>query len=447
MKIKSKESLKIVGCYIFFCVLWILFSYEILHQMKQGTDLYKTLQTYKGSFFILLTSILLFKLIQNSYFKIQALDSQLQNRISELKYSQIEVNDMNNAIDKLFDISLKMLDPDKCSEKTFIKKIFRIASKLVSESDLGSAFVVREGNLKFIDSMGFNLDELNEMFTEKNLYSFSSKRVIVNRNCEKEIKKKLKNKNSSLKDVKESMYIGIYADKNIIGGFNLDISKGSNEYFTKETIYKIQMIQNISNKFYNLKKASDYRFEMQNDVVQSFITALEFHDQYTRGHSESVGSYSVKLGNSLNLDEKQLDELYWAALLHDIGKIIIPSETLNKEGELTDAEYEIVKNHSKVGAEIVRNSSSLKEVSQYILYHHERWDGKGYPEGLKGDEIPLISQIISVADTWHAMTSERPYKKKLSNDEAIDELIRNRGTQLSPKVVSVFMKNKNYFTS
>jgi len=440
MKVKSKESLKIVGCYFFISLLWILFSDEILYQMKKGTDLYEPFQTYKGFFFVLLTSILLFKFIENSYSKVQALGSQLQNSLSE-------VNDMNNTIDKLFNISLKVLDLNNYSEKTFIKKIFRIAFNLISESDLGSAFVVREGKVKFIDSIGFSLDELNEMFTDIDLYSFSSESVIVNRNCEKEIEKKRRNKNSSLKDVKESIYIGIYADKNIIGGVNLDISKGSNESFTKETINKIQLIQKLSNKFYNLKKDSDYRFEIQNDVVQSFITALEFHDEYTKGHSESVSSYSLKLGKTMGLDEKQLDDLYWAAILHDIGKIIIPGETLNKKGKLTDIEYEIVKKHPKVGAEIVRKSSSLEEVSQYILYHHERWDGMGYPEGLKGDEIPLISQIISVADVWHAMTSDRSYKKKLSYDEGIEELIRNRGTQLSPEVVDVFMKNKDCFTS
>lgn len=445
MKINLKEPLKIVGCYIFFSVLWVLFSDEILHQIKQGTDLYKSLQTYKGLFFILLTSILLFKLIQNSYSKIQTLDSQLQNSLLELKYNQVEISHMNNTIDRLFNISLKMLGPNKYSEKIFIKKIFRIASKLVSSSDLGSAFVVREGKVKFIDSIGFNLDELNEMPADINLYRFSSESIIVNRNCEKEIKKKLKSKNSSLKDVKESIYIGIYTDKNIIGGFSLDISKSSNKFFTDKTIYKIQMIQKLSNEFYKLKKVNDYRFEVQNDVVQSFITALEFHDHYTKGHSEEVALYSVKIGNLLDLDDKQLEDLYWAAVMHDIGKIIIPTTILNKRERLSSSEFEIIKKHSVIGSNIVSQSDTLKDISKYILHHHERWDGMGYPKGLKGDEIPFISQIISVADSWHAMTSDRPYKKKLSYDEGIEELIRNRGIQFSPVVIDVFMENIDYF--
>jgi putative nucleotidyltransferase with HDIG domain len=179
---------------------------------------------------------------------------------------------------------------------------------------------------------------------------------------------------------------------------------------------------------------------LQKDIVQSFITALEFHDNYTKGHSESVASYSVQIGNSLNLGEKELDDLYWAAIMHDIGKIIVPSEILNKKGKLSACEYKIIKKHSQIGYEIVSQSDTLKDISEYILYHHERWDGMGYPKGLKGDEIPLLSQIICVADSWHAMTSERVYKKQLTKEEAIDELLKNRGTQFSPMIVDVFIK-------
>jgi putative nucleotidyltransferase with HDIG domain len=243
-----------------------------------------------------------------------------------------------------------------------------------------------------------------------------------------------------LTQIKESLYIGIFKNEKIIGGFNLDISKNSSKSYSHETINKIQEIQYLSNGFYKIKKSSDYKVMLQKDIVQSFITALEFHDQYTKGHSESVASYSVKIGNSLDLDEKQLDDLYWAAVMHDIGKIIIPNEILNKKSKLSESEYKIIKEHSQIGYEIVSQSETLKEISEYILYHHERWDGKGYPEGLKADEIPLLSQIISVADSWHAMTSERVYKKQLTREEAVEELLKNRGTQFSPTIVDAFIK-------
>ncbi|MEI6858052.1 HD-GYP domain-containing protein [Psychrilyobacter sp.] len=183
--------------------------------------------------------------------------------------------------------------------------------------------------------------------------------------------------------------------------------------------------------------------KFQQGIVQSFIAALEFHDEYTKGHSEAVASYSLEIGKALGLKGSDLDDLYWAATMHDIGKIIVPIEILNKSEKLTDKEYEIIKEHSKTGYEIVSKNESLKKVSKYILYHHERWDGIGYPEGLKGEEIPLLSQIISVADSWHAMTSKRSYKDQLTCQEAIEELVKNKGTQFAPQIVTTFIKVYN----
>jgi len=179
--------------------------------------------------------------------------------------------------------------------------------------------------------------------------------------------------------------------------------------------------------------------KFQQDIVQSFITALEFHDKYTKGHSEAVASYSTEIGKALGLKGHELDDLYWAATMHDIGKIIVPIKILNKEEKLTDTEYKIIKGHSKIGYEIVSKNDSLKKVSRYILHHHERWDGMGYPEGLKADQIPLLSQIISVADSWHAMTSKRSYKNQLTCEEAIEELIKNKGTQFAPEIINTFI--------
>ncbi len=192
----------------------------------------------------------------------------------------------------------------------------------------------------------------------------------------------------------------------------------------------------IKSSYFKMEKTNR---KFQQDIVQSFITALEFHDKYTKGHSEAVASYSTEIGEALGLKSKDLDDLYWAATMHDIGKIIVPIEILNKAEKLTDAEYKIIKKHSKIGYEIVSKNDSLKKVSKYILHHHERWDGMGYPEGLKGDRIPLISQIISVADSWHAMTSKRSYKDQLTCEEAIEELIKNKGTQFAPEIIDTFI--------
>ncbi|MCS5420602.1 MULTISPECIES: HD-GYP domain-containing protein [Psychrilyobacter] len=444
---KSKESLKIVIYYTLFSSLWILFSDKLLFILTQDLSLLHILGNFKGFFFIILTAFILFEMIKKSYSKIENLNEQLQKTIIESQNNQnlcmeknLELNKINNTMGDYFNLSLKMLSPIEYKDELFILEIFKIGFRVAQESDFGSAFIVKNNKLKFIDSRGFSLEELQEMSEDINLYKFSEQNIILNKNCELDIQKKLKNKNASLTQVKESLYVGVFKNEKIIGGFNLDISKNSSKHYSRETINKIQVIQQLSNGFYKIKKSSDYKMMLQKDIVQSFITALEFHDHYTKGHSESVASYSVKIGNSLDLDEKQLDDLYWAAVMHDIGKIIIPSEILNKKGKLSGSEYKIIKEHSQMGYKIVSQSDTLKDISECILYHHERWDGKGYPKGLKEDEIPLLSQIISVADSWHAMTSERVYKKQLTTEEGVGELLKNRGTQFSPVVVDAFIK-------
>ena len=232
------------------------------------------------------------------------------------------------------------------------------------------------------------------------------------------------------------------------------ITQDPSTYIILETYKSLFYIVLTSFLLFKMIRRSYFKMEnsnrkFQQDIVQSFITALEFHDKYTKGHSEAVALYSTEIGVAFGLKSKELDDLYWAATMHDIGKIIVPIEILNKEEKLTDIEYKIIKDHSKIGYEIVSKNDSLKKVSKYILYHHERWDGMGYPEGLKGDEIPLLSQIISVADSWHAMTSKRSYKNKLTCEEAIEELIKNKGTQFAPEIIDIFISvynlNKDIF--
>ena len=149
---------------------------------------------------------------------------------------------------------------------------------------------------------------------------------------------------------------------------------------------------------------------------------------------------AVKIGKYLGLEMSRIDELKIAADLHDIGKIGISEEILLKPGKLTEDEYKIIKTHSEKGYRIIKASSELKEVAESVLYHHERLDGRGYPIGLKGEEIPLLSRIISVCDSYDVMTSDRVYKKAMSKEDAIEELKRCSGTQFDPSLVKVFIE-------
>ncbi len=181
---------------------------------------------------------------------------------------------------------------------------------------------------------------------------------------------------------------------------------------------------------------------IQQDIITAIIKILEFHDRYTKGHSESVATLSAKIARKMGLSQEEIDKTYWSGMVHDIGKIMIDPKVLNKPSSLTDEEYELIQKHPEKGYQVLETSStqSLKSIAKYILHHHERWDGKGYPLGLKGDEIPFISQILNVADAWDAMTTDRAYRKGLPEQIAIKELKDNKGTQFSPQVVDVALE-------
>ena len=155
---------------------------------------------------------------------------------------------------------------------------------------------------------------------------------------------------------------------------------------------------------------------------------------------ERTKEMAVKLGRALHLSDGELGKLALLAVLHDIGKIAIPQTILLKPGKLTDEEWEVMKSHAEKGFRIASASKELRPIADYILHHHERWDGKGYPGGLEGESIPLLSRIITVVDSHDVMVHDRPYHKAMSEEDAEKELVRCAGTQFDPHIVEVFLE-------
>ena len=175
------------------------------------------------------------------------------------------------------------------------------------------------------------------------------------------------------------------------------------------------------------------------ETVTAASAAIDARDSYTAGHSNRVADIACKVGKNLGLDGAQLKCLELAALLHDIGKIGIPDYILNKPAKLDEGEFDKIKEHPTLGYNILGKMEFLSTMLPAILYHHERPDGKGYPEGLKGDQIPIGASIIAIADTYDAMTSDRPYRRALSHESAVGELKKHSGTQLKKEVVDAFL--------
>jgi HAMP domain-containing protein len=190
----------------------------------------------------------------------------------------------------------------------------------------------------------------------------------------------------------------------------------------------------------SLQEYLDKQEQAYIQVLQSLAKALEAKDPYTAGHSSRVAKFSVKLGRYLGLSEEEMGVLKQGALMHDLGKIAIPDRILNKPDKLTDEEFEIMRSHPKKTADIMKPLRHYAKHREIAAWHHERWDGKGYPDGLKGEQIPLLARIVSIADTWDAMTGDRVYRKGISEEKALSILSAERDSgQWDPELIDAFI--------
>ena len=177
-----------------------------------------------------------------------------------------------------------------------------------------------------------------------------------------------------------------------------------------------------------------------NESIETFTGFIDAKDPYTNGHSKRVAVYTRCIADEMGYAGEELDRIYYIALLHDCGKIGVPDSILTKPGRLTDEEFEVIKSHTVRGGEILSHFKSLKNAGEGALYHHERYDGKGYPEGRAGEEIPLIARMICVADSFDAMNTNRVYRNKLSKERIIEEIETNKGRQFDPQIADVFLR-------
>lgn len=175
-------------------------------------------------------------------------------------------------------------------------------------------------------------------------------------------------------------------------------------------------------------------------TIETIANTIDAKDEYTKGHSRRVAEYAAQIATKLNMTEEEILNIRYIALLHDIGKIGIPDSVLNKPFSLTEAEFELMKKHTTIGGEILKDIGMLPDLAIGAKYHHERYDGKGYPNGIKGEEIPKIARIICVADAYDAMTSNRVYRKSLTKEIVLEELEKCKGTQFDPEITEVFLE-------
>lgn len=225
-------------------------------------------------------------------------------------------------------------------------------------------------------------------------------------------------------------------DGNVVG--IISVYRKEEHEFPKETVELLSTFAN--NVSVAIKNARLFETIKRNyyDTIQSLALALEARDKYTRGHSERVTDFAVRIAEEMGISESEIETLRFAGKLHDIGKIAIPDSILLKKGKLTLSEYADIKAHPVKGTELLEPLEFLKNILPHIKHHHERYDGKGYPEGLSENSIPVPARILAVADAFDAMTSERPYRNAMPEAQALEELEKNVGSQFDPQVVAAF---------
>lgn len=203
-----------------------------------------------------------------------------------------------------------------------------------------------------------------------------------------------------------------------------------------KAVEQMNLIKKINSE---LKETNEKLEKAYLETIQTLRFTVEAKDTYTRGHSDRVSEYSVLLGKYLGLSEDDIHLLRVGGLFHDIGKIGVPDSILLKTSRLTDDEYSEIKNHPKIGAQILSNATLFEKAIPIVKHHHERYDGFGYPEKLSGENIPYLARIAAVADSFDAMTSKRTYRDSLPMDVVINEIEKNKGTQFDPNIGTVFL--------
>ena len=333
-----------------------------------------------------------------------------------------ETNRLANDFEKIIRLITGVIDD--VSDEEYLKNIFALTLNLMSRSKKGIIYLFDQGIFKLVQAEG-----VHKSVADAYLKSYAPD-LSVGKNEVRYIE------NKGSEAFNKFLCIGFYYGEKQIGGMSLESTLES-KIFTEEDIRLFKSIGILVNNYYMNRKILEVQQTIQNSIIISLVKMLELFDEYTKGHSESVADLSMKLASEMGV--KDTSAAYWAGMVHDIGKILVDRKILNKKGGLTFEEYENIKMHPYWGYQVLNRSEELKDIAKYVLYHHERYDGMGYPEGLVGEEIPLISQIITVVDSFHTMRSRRAYKEPMTIKETIDELKEQKGRQFSPMVVDVFI--------
>ena len=351
---------------------------------------------------------------------------------------------LSDAIDFFSNLDLRMSAGD------FMRKLLEISLNMFPDFDKGSIILKKNGVWKYIAWIGFP-DELGKIRATDLYIPQSEDPILVDNIMEKSKDILSKEREEQFKGIgsdkiKKTVSVAIKVNDEIMGGIFLDSTK--DVQIMPKLFQSIKAFGKLASVFVAMKLYQEREHGYQRDIIMAMRKAMEARDPYTVGHSERVAKYAVAIAKDIGLNSEEIDRIFWGSVIHDIGKLSVPEHILLKPTKLSDEEYEIVKKHTIVGYSMLEDYPWVKCIRHIVRSHHERWDGKGYPDGLKGKEIPLEVRVVSIADVFDAMTSERIYRKALPVEEVLSEIERQAEKQFDPELAKIapFILEKMYNT-
>ena len=360
----------------------------------------------------------------------------------ELKNAYKRLESLNLRFQNISTLLAKM-GISEMSENEFLNQVLKSTLQVVPVAKYGSLSLIDANEWRFVAAVGHDIQKLRKLHLNSKYILNSDKKVINNilefdeRIIPDSLLEKLK---EAILPIKQTIMVPLDLSGDKEGFLCVDIPKNSDKQFSPEDVKAVESFSKIASAFYVLRKYSKAQEEMKNKITMMLTKILEKYDPYTEGHSERVANCSVRLAKMLGFGKDELKKIWQESILHDVGKLFVPLEILNKKEKLTLEEFEEIKKHPLVGAEIVEEGAQLHDVALIIKCHHERWDGKGYPRGIAGEEIPINSRIMAICDAYDAMTSDRAYRRAKKKEDAIEEIRKNAGKQFDPKLVEEFLE-------
>ena len=454
-----KKENKIIFIYLLLGLSWVYFSQRYLFLLANNIEQYNQLQNYNSLIYVLLSSLLFFLLFKKYLSSLRENKRLLNLKEKDLKELKVQKQQLNKNLEqadqkikrknqrfvKMINAVSTLNEDANQVEEDFLTELLSSAVQIIPEADYGKIYIFEGEKCKFVSAVGHDFEILRKTDINKSFVSDLSNyqaKVIRDYTIKLSLlpKKKREEIIRALKPIKESIYSEITVKDKLMGRISLDIAEESSQNFSNLSSIILESFAALASSHFAYKKYDKLQAKFTKELINSIIKILEMYDMYTKGHSEHVANLALLLAEEMGLSDKNVMDAYWAGMVHDIGKLLIPINILNKKSKLSDVEFDLIKRHPLWGSKSLSDSDTLKHIAKYINYHHERWDGKGYPNGLERNEIPIISQILSLADTWDAMTSNRSYRSSLTKEAALDEVRSNKGSQFSPDVVDAFIK-------